>query len=28
MISAPGTEFHIGRIDMVANTGTYAVVED
>src|SRR5206468_6063796 len=20
---APGTEFHIGRIDMVANTGTY-----
>ena len=22
-IYAPGTEFHIGRIDMVANTGTY-----
>ena len=21
---ADGTEFHIGRIDMVANTGTYA----
>ena len=22
-VYAPGTEFHIGRIDMVANTGTY-----
>ncbi len=22
-IYAPGTEFHIGRIDMIANTGTY-----
>src|SRR4051794_33405137 len=22
-IYAPGTEFHIGRLDMVANTGTY-----
>ncbi|HTL99989.1 MAG TPA: cyclase family protein, partial [Candidatus Omnitrophota bacterium] len=22
-IYAPGTEFHIGRIDMVANSGTY-----
>jgi len=22
-IYAPGTEFHVGRIDMVANTGTY-----
>src|SRR3981081_4491722 len=22
-IYAPGVEFHIGRIDMVANTGTY-----
>ena len=22
-IYAPGTEFHIGKIDMVANTGTY-----
>src|SRR4051812_28299823 len=22
-VYAPGTEFHIGRIDMIANTGTY-----
>ncbi len=22
-VYAPGTEFHIGRIEMVANTGTY-----
>ena len=24
-VYAPGTEFHIGRIEMVANTGTFPV---